>query len=348
MLRPNIERIEAYQPGEQPPPAQGFIKLNTNENPYPPSPRAVNAIRAEARSSIRLYPDPLATPVREAAARLYGLSPESVLVGNGSDDLLTIIMRSFVDPGETICWATPSYTLYRTLAEIQDARVLEVPFPEDYSLPPGLAEANAKVTFLANPNSPSGTLVPPDQVERLARACKGLLVVDEAYADFASANSLALAGRLPNVVVLRSLSKSFSLCGVRCGIALAHPELIKGMAKVKDSYNVNRLAIVAASAALEDVQYMRRNVRRIVSTRERLKAQLETMGFACYPSESNFVLARVPHGGDAKQVYQRLKGRRILVRYFDRPRLNDCVRITVGTDGEVDALLEALRSELLS
>jgi len=345
LFRPHIRAMQGYEPGEQPREA-GFIKLNTNENPYPPSPRVIEAVRREAGERLRLYPDPLATPVREAAARLYGVPPEGILVGNGSDDLLTLVCRSFVDPGETIAFPLPTYTLYRTLAEIQGARVEAVAFPEDFSLPPRLAEVPAKVVFLANPNSPSGTLVPPEAVERFARKHPGVVVVDEAYVDFARSHCLSLAGALPNVIVLRTFSKSFSLCGVRCGLAFADPEVIAGMAKVKDSYNVNRLAVVAAVAALEDIEHMRANVRRIVATRERLRAALEDLGFSCYPSEANFVLARAPEGQHARALYERLKRRRILVRYFDRPRLRDCLRITVGTDAEVDALLEALRVEL--
>ena len=345
-FRANIDRMQGYQPGEQPRPQDGFIKLNTNENPYPPSPRVIEALRAQGGADVRLYPDPVATSVRRAASQVLGVSPESILVGNGSDELLTIAVRSFVGPGERVIYPTPTYTLYRTLAEIQGVETVEVPFPEDFSLPAGLAEAGGKIIFLANPNSPTGTLVPADEVDKLARAHSGVLVVDEAYVDFAGGNCLDLARTRENVIVLRTFSKSFSLCGVRVGLAVARAPIIEGMMKVKDSYNVNRFAIAAATAALEDIEHMRRNARKVIATRERLKRALAEMDFACYPSEANFVLARVPEGRAAGEIYENLKARKILVRYFDRPRLDDCLRITVGTDDEVDALLDALREEL--
>jgi histidinol-phosphate aminotransferase len=344
-LRPNIQRMSAYQPGEQPQEA-GYVKLNTNENPYPPSPRVLEALRAQIGPDIRLYPDPMATAVRKAVSRVHGVAPDWVLVGNGSDELLTMVMRAFVDPGEPVAYPVPTYSLYRTLAEIQGARPVEIPFPEDYSLPPRLCGAGGKVTLLANPNSPSATMVPPEQVAALARGCSGVLVIDEAYVDFAERDCLDLARRFENVIVLRTLSKAFNLCGLRVGFAIAGPDLIGGMVKVKDSYNVNRFGIFAAAAALDDLEYMRRNAEAIKRTRARLTAGLEKMQFRCFPSQANFVLARVPDGRRAKEIYQELKDRKILVRYFDRPRLDDCLRISVGTDGEIDKLLDALRSIL--
>lgn len=345
LLRPDIARMAPYTPGEQPQ-GGGFVKLNTNENPYPPSPRVLEALRREIGPALRLYPDPLATPLRRAAAERFGVAPECVLAGNGSDELLTLIMRAFVGPGERVAYPTPTYTLYRTLAQIQGAQPIEVPFPDDYSLPPDLSRAGAKAVFLANPNSPSGTLVAPEAVSALATALSGLLVVDEAYVDFAAAHCLDLIGRHRNLIVLRTLSKSFSLCGVRCGLAFAPPDLIAGLMKVKDSYNVNRLAIAAGVAALEDIGGMQQNARKIVATRERLRGELEAMGFSCWPSQANFVLARAPRGRRARDLYEALKRRKILVRWFDAPRVDDCLRITVGTDAETDALLAALREVL--
>jgi len=344
LLRPNIEQMAGYQPGEQPREA-GFIKLNTNENPYPPSPRVIDALRRNINETLRLYPDPMATAVREKAAGTYGFRPEQILVGNGSDDLLTIIMRAFVAPGEVVAYPMPSYTLYRTLAQIQDARAVEVPFPHDYSLPAGLRQTAAKVVFLANPNSPSGTVIPPSEVAALADALVGILVVDEAYVDFAEADALHLARERQNVIVLRTFSKSFSLCGLRVGLAFGHADLIAGMAKVKDSYNVNRLGIVAAVAALDDIEHMRANAEKIRQTRARLTRELERLGAYVWPSQANFVLARFPAGEGrptAAEIYARLKERRILVRHFNQPRLEDCLRISVGSDREVDILLERL------
>lgn len=344
-IRPNIERMSAYEPGEQPQEA-GFIKLNTNENPYPPSPNVLEALRAHCGSEVRLYPDPMATPVRRAVSRTYGVPVEWVLVGNGSDDLLTIVTRTFVDPGEKIVFPVPTYSLYRTLAEIQGAEYVEIPFPDDFSLPAGVAEARGKLTFLSNPNSPSGTMISRKEVEELARKVTGVLVVDEAYADFAEFNCLDLPKRQENVVVLRTLSKSFNLCGLRVGFAVARPEIIGGMLKVKDSYNVNRFGIYAGAAALDDIAYMRVNTEKIKATRARLTAEMQKMGFRVYPSQSNFILAGIAPmpGRTAREIYLKLKERKILVRYFDTPRLKDCLRISIGTDGEIDALLAALRA----
>ncbi len=346
-IRPNIKRMSAYQPGEQPQDG-GWIKLNANENPYPPSPKVLAALRAHIGPEVRLYPDPLATPVRDAVSRTYGVPREWVLVGNGSDDLLTIVTRTFVDPGEKIVFPSPTYSLYCTLAEIQNAQYVEIPFPEDFTLPPGVAEAGGKLTILANPNSPSATLVPRKQVEELARKVKGVLVIDEAYVDFADSNCLDLPKRFENVVVLRTLSKSFNLCGLRVGFAVARPQFIENMMKVKDSYNVNRLGMYAGAAALDDIAYMRGNTEKIKATRARLSSEMKEMGFRVYSSQANFIMAcmAVARGLSAKEIYLKLKERKILVRHFNVPRLENCLRISIGTDEEIDALLAALKDML--
>ena len=344
-FRPDIDAMTGYAPGEQPR-GDGYIKLNTNENPYPPSPRVLEAIRSGTTEALRRYPDPMAAAVCEKAAEVYGLRPENVLVGNGSDDLLTIIMRCFADRGDPVVCPMPTYTLYRTLTQIQGARPVEVAFPDDYSLPDDLAGVEAKIVFLANPNSPSGTLVADDEVASLAASLRGVLVVDEAYADFAEGDCLGLVREHPNVIVLRTFSKSFSMCGLRVGLALAPADLIAGMVKVKDSYNVNRLAAIAAAAALDDLDHMRANTERIKATRQRLTRALEEMGVFVFPSQANFVLARIPAASgkpSARDLYLQLKDRRILVRYFDQPRLDDCLRISIGSDEEIDVFLERLR-----
>ena len=341
-FRPNIERMTGYVPGEQPQ-KKGFIKLNTNESPYPPSPKVLKAVRAAVNGDLRLYPDPMATSLRCKIAAVYGTRPERVLVGNGSDDLLTIIVRAFVGPHGTIACPTPTYSLYPTLAEIENARLRSVPYPADFSLPPNLARGKAAVTFVANPNSPSGTTVTPKELAKLARAVSGVLVIDEAYVDFADNDCLRLVKRHANVIVLRTFSKSFALCGVRLGFAVAREPLITGLAKVKDSYNVNQLAMAAGVAALDDIRSMRANVERIRKTRARLTAALEAFGWFVYPSQSNFVLARVRPPQSAREIYQELLRRKILVRFFDRPGLDDALRISVGSDREINALLRRLR-----
>jgi len=339
-FRPNVEAMSGYVPGEQPQ-GGGFVKLNTNENPYPPSPRVVEALRKWIGPKLRLYPDPNATAVRERVGRLFDVSPDRVIVGNGSDDILTIVYRSFVEPGEVVAYPTPTYSLYPTLARIQGARVREVPFPEDFSLPCELSETGTKLTLLSNPNSPTGTVVPSDEVSRLAESLDGILVVDEAYVDFAESHCVDLVKRHDNVVVTRSFSKSFALCGLRLGYAVADETLVAGMLKVKDSYNVNRLAAVAGAAALDDIEYMRENAERIKRTRARLAAELERLEWQVRPSQANFVFARVTGSRPAKHVYEELKQRKILVRHF-----GDSLRITVGTDEEIDTLIESLRDVL--
>ena len=328
-------------PGEQPGAGRRVIKLNTNENPYPPSPRVLEALARTATADVRLYPDPEARALRARAAEVYGVPVDHVLAGNGSDELLALILRATVDPGDRVAFPVPTYSLYDTLVATQGGQLVRLPFPPDFSLPPGLADTGARVTFLCNPNSPSGTLTPIVEVEVLARALPGILVVDEAYVDFARAHAMSLVGRLANVVVLRTFSKSFSLAGVRIGLAFGHPELLAGLRTVKDSYNLDRFAQAAALAALEDLPAMEANVARVRATRAGLTRGLEGLGFRVLPSEANFVFARRP-GEDLAPVAQALAARDILVRHFATPALADGLRITVGTDEEVAALLAAL------
>ena len=318
-----------------------MIKLNTNENPYPPSPRVLEALAREADARVRLYPDPEALALRARAAEVYGVPLDHVLAGNGSDELLALLLRATIDPGARVAFPVPTYSLYETLVAVQGGEAVRVPFPEDFSLPPGLAAARARVTFLCNPNSPSGTLVPLPQIEALAGAVEGVLVVDEAYVDFARENALPLLRRRDNVVVLRTLSKSFSLAGLRVGLAFGHPALLRGLGTVKDSYNLNRLSQVAGEAALGDLAAMEANVARIKRTRTRLTAELERLGYRVPPSEANFVLARRP-GVDQGPLARALAERDILVRHLSA--VSDALRITVGTDLEIDSLLAALRA----
>ena len=342
VFRRNIARMEGYLPGEQPQ-EPGYVKLNTNENPYPPSPKVREAILREADDSLRLYPDPGAARLRRQAARTYGFDMSRIIAGNGSDDLLAMVAKAFVGEGDVLACPTPTYTLYDTLVRIQGGRLTGVPYPDDYSLPPALAGKKARVTVVASPNSPSGTPAPLRTLAALAAAVPGVLVVDEAYADFAEDTALPLARERENVIVLRTLSKSFSLAGLRIGLGFAHPRIISGLNKVKDSYNLNRLSIAAGAAALADIAWMERNAARIRKTRDALVAALPSVGFSPFPSQSNFVLARRTRGGSARPVYEALKRRKILVRHFDTPRLADCLRITVGTDEEIAALLSAMK-----
>jgi histidinol-phosphate aminotransferase len=344
-LRKNIAALEGYIPGEQSRNGAA-IKLNTNENPYPPSPRVLRALRSAADRSLRLYPEPLSDSLRALAASAYGVAPENVLAGNGSDELLSILVRCFVGPGDRVAYPVPTYTLYDTLIAIQEGEKATLDYLPDFSLPEMLYAQQSAVTFVCNPNSPSGTLVGRAELKRLARSVAGILVVDEAYIDFAEGEGVSALPLIPdfaNLVVLRSFSKSFSLAGLRIGLAFAAEEIITGMMKVKDSYNLNRLSLVAACAALQDRAWMARNVGRIQQSRKQLTKGLTKMGFQVYPSQANFVMARRA-GQNLKWLYEALKRRGILVRYFDALGLQDSFRISVGTPREVSILLREIRA----
>ncbi len=353
-VRPRIARMTGYVPGEQPQ-SSGWIKLNTNENPYPPSPRVVQAIQAAAAGRLNVYPDPLATRVRQAIAHLYELDPDWILPANGSDENLTILMRTFVDPGESIASPYPSYILYETLAEIQGARFVRLSLRNDWSfdLPQAKQDsAECRLVFVPNPNSPSGNRWDDPTLLNLIPN-SGVLVLDEAYGDFVDhPHQMELLKSHPQkLVVTRTLSKSYSLAGIRFGFAMAHPDLISEMRKVKDSYNCNALSLAAATAAIEDQDWMKENCARIRVTRRRLSDELTSLGFSVVPSQANFVWVTHP-SGQHKMIYESLKHRKILVRYIAFPDiLNssdgvpcDGLRITIGTDHEIDQLLEAIEN----
>ncbi len=338
--RKHLASVDGYTSGEQPTEA-GYIKLNTNENPYPPSPRVFEAVRRATGERMRKYPDAVWRSLRAKIADVYGVAPERVFVGNGSDEVLSLLIRTFVDPDEKVVYPYPSYVLYETLSQLNDVEYEQVELDDDFDLPEEAFGTAGKIFFLANPNSPTGKPVSIDVIARLCGSFPGLVVADEAYADFGKSSCIGLLGEYSNLIVLRTFSKSFSLASIRVGFALASEELIADLMKTKDSYNVNLLSQLAAEAALEDLEHMRENVGKIVRTRGRLTESLRRLGFEVYPSESNFVLARPPDG-DAHGVYEELKRRKILVRYFPLRRLEDRLRITVGTDDEVDALLKEL------
>lgn len=344
LFRPNIVKLEAYTPGLQPG-ERMVIKLNTNENCYPPSPRVLEALRQALGDKLRLYPDPMAENVRRKAAEVYGFRAEEVLVGNGSDELLGMIFRTFVGEGDEVAWPYPTYSLFDVLAGIQGGAARVVDYDDDFSLPEALFSNGARLTLVVNPNAPSGTAISRQELSRLAASLAGALVIDEAYVDFAEEDCLPLARQQHNTIVLRTLSKSFSLAGLRVGIAFAQQHIIEQLIKVKDSYNVNRLSAWAAEAALSDLPYVRANVERIKKTRNRLTASLRELGLQVYPSQTNFVLVRLTTPS-AEAVYEELERRGILVRYFKQRRLRDCLRITVGSDSEIDALLGKLKDIL--
>ncbi|MCX7665310.1 MAG: histidinol-phosphate transaminase [Gemmataceae bacterium] len=342
-MRPNILKMAGYVPGEQPRDGE-YLKLNTNENPYPPSPRVFEAIQKNLTSDrLRKYPEPLGDSFREAAAPILGVAPEQILIGNGSDDILTIVTRAIVPEGGVLASLTPSYILYKSLAEIQGAHFLTVPFTADWKIPSPWP-LQAHLVCVPNPNSPSGTFFDPTEVLRLAQESGGYVVLDEAYADFAPTNGLHLAQG--KIIVSRTLSKSYSLAGIRFGFAVADRELVPQFIKVKDSYNCDVLSLAAATAAIRDQAYLAEIKAKLIRTRERLYNALLELGLSAIPSQANFVWCR-SSGLPNQVIYQKLKERKILVRYMNYPDFGDGLRITVGTDSEIDSLLKALR-EILS
>ena len=356
LFRPDVQRIAGYAPGEQPQ-ETGWVKLNTNENPYPPSPRVVAAIEQAARGRLNIYPDPLARKFCIAAATLFGLEPECILPANGSDENLTILLRSFADSRDLVAYPYPSYILYETLADLQGARHDRLLLNDDWSWNHAAARPiveKSKLVIVPNPNSPSGNRWPDQEIRALVPPA-GVLVLDEAYGDFCDQPHRGELLKSPDgkrIVITRSFSKSYSMAGVRFGFAMADPELIHGMRKVKDSYNCNTLSLAAALAAIEDQDWMRENADRIRATRRRLSESLRRLGFQIVDSQANFVWAIRPSGGH-REIYQALKQRRVLVRYMSyenagphADRLVDGLRITIGTDAEIDQLLEMLQKVL--
>jgi histidinol-phosphate aminotransferase len=331
--------MHGYTPGEQP--AGGrLIKLNTNENPYPCSPLVVEAIATEAHR-LHLYPSPMADLLRERAAEAYAVRPTQVMAGNGSDELLAILLRACTEPGDVAAWAVPTYSLYATLAEIVGARAVEVE-ADDEVIPRALAAANARITFLCTPNSPTGRSIPLDAVAEFTRMAPGVVVVDEAYIDFGGKSALSILDDHPNMVVTRTFSKSFSLAGLRLGLLFGHEDLLDELAKVKDSYNVSRLAIAAGAAALEDRAWMHSNVARVRATRARVTAALRHAGYGVEDSAANFLWVDCAARGGGKAVYDKLRSGGVLARYFSTKGLAQGIRVSIGTDEEMDRFLELL------
>ena len=343
-VRGCIRTMHGYVPGKQPAEGQ-YVKLNTNENPYPPSPAVLEALRQAVNEDLRFYSDPLATPLREAAARHYGCAPDEVIVGNGSDDVLTMIFRTFLDAGDVLVTPAPSYSLYQVLGALQDADYREIPMGPDYTLPDGLDACGAKLVFIVNPNAPTGVLHPAGALRDVLARSDSMVVMDEAYADFAGESAIDLLPEFPNLIVVRTFSKSYALAGMRLGLGFARREVIAQMMKVKDSYNLDRLAIVAGCAALQDQAWLHETTGRIVRTRTHVQEDLTALGLHVPPSRSNFVFPRIPDGR-AAEVYQALEARRILVRYFTAPLVADSLRVTVGTDDDMAAFVEALSALL--
>ncbi len=344
-LRKNIAEMSAYVPGFQPSDERPWVKLNTNENPYPPAPGVREAILAElgeSGQSLRKYPEARTQAARDVAGELYGFDSDWIIMANGSDELINNLIRACAGEGEEIAFVHPSYSYYSTLAEIQGARVRTFGLDEQFRIQELPERYEGKLFFLTNPNAPLGFCFDNDFIRELASRVDGLLVVDEAYGDFAQANALALVRELPNVVVTRTFSKSYSLAGMRLGLAIARPEVIGALDKIRDHYNLDRLAQAAATAALKDQAYLARCVERICNTRERFSTGLRALGYEVIPSQGNYVFATAPDR-NGERIYQGLFDRRILVRYFTDPVLSHGLRISIGTDEEMDRTLAALK-----
>jgi histidinol-phosphate aminotransferase len=360
LVRPLVHKLHAYIPGEQPK-IKGLIKLNTNENPYPPSPRVLKAVKAAVDGRLRLYPNPTAQLLREKLAKLHRCKPENIIIGNGSDEVLALAVRAFVEPSRKagarrqtseslVQYFHPSYSLYPVLADIHGAARNPVALNADFSMP-SVAELkrervfdfDAALTFVTTPNAPSGRGYTTAELESLCRAMKGVVVLDEAYVDFAGENAMKLALKYPQVIVARTFSKAYSLCFQRIGYFVGHPELIAALDKIRDSYNVNGLGQVAALATLEDLPYYRANFRRIIDTREELSRTLTKLGFRVLPSQTNFILAKPPLF-PAREWLQKLRDRKVIVRWFNQPEVKNYLRITIGTPAEAAKLVRAVEA----
>ena len=360
LVRPLVRKLHAYVPGEQPK-VKGLIKLNTNENPYPPSPKVLSAMRAAIDGRMRLYPNPSAQLLREQLAALHQCSPDQIIIGNGSDELLALGVRAFVEPAakgdsassepskSRVQYFGPSYSLYPVLAETHGATPYSVPLLEDFGLPSVSQlrrgkrwDFQAALTFITTPNAPSGRGYSTRELEVLCSAMKGVVVLDEAYVDFADENALELCLKYPHVIISRTFSKAYSLCFQRIGYWIGHPELISALHRIRDSYNVNGLAQIAASATLKNRSYYQRNFRRVTESRSRVAEALTGLGWTVLPSQTNFILARPP-GPPARQWLEDLRRKKILVRWFASPNLESFLRITIGSESEMDTLLKTIR-----
>jgi len=344
LFRPAVLKMKGYTPGEQPKNLT-TIKLNTNENPYPPSHEVLKAVRDQADQRLRLYPEPTADTLRQRLSKVYRWPVEGILVGNGSDEILTLLFQATLEKGSLVQYPDITYSLYPVLAQIRDAKVKEVPLEDDWSLDFTKFSAQARLTLWGHPNAPVGNCFDKAKAAVFIRKAKGLVLIDEAYVDFSDKNCLDLARKNANVLVLRTMSKSFSLAGVRLGYVFGHPEVIAQLMKVKDSYNVNRMTQAVGLAALTPggLADMRKNIRRIRLDRNSLIEELRNLGFTVPDSQANFILATRQGKPGAESLYKNLKKKRILVRYFPHRRLRDSLRITVGTHAQNNRFLEELR-----
>lgn len=340
--------IEPYIPGEQPRDKK-YIKLNTNENPYPPSPLVMEAIKNAANESLRLYPDPTCNDLREAAAQYYNLTKEQIFAGNGSDELLAFSFQAFFNPGNTVLFPDISYSFYKVYAALYNIDYELVPLEEDFSIPvEPFLKKNGGIIF-PNPNAPTAKLMPLDAVVKIIEHnTDSVVILDEAYIDFGGQSVINLINQYPNLLVIHTLSKSRSLAGLRIGLAFGHEDLIEGLDRIKNSFNsytIDRLALAGAAAALKDEAYFEETTERIINTRKRISKELISLGFKVIPSTANFIFISHPlYSGENLFLSLREKG--ILVRYFKSKRIDNYIRVTIGTDEEMDIFIKVIKTLL--
>lgn len=364
LIRKHVKSLHAYTPGEQPK-RRNLLKLNTNENPWPPSPNVIQATKNAVDDRLRLYPDPEASKLRAKLAKLHRVDASQICIGNGSDDILAMCLRAFVEPSDSVIAKTkrskatvqffdPSYSLYPVLAETHKAHINKFPLKPDFDIPSNKElkdsekwDFDAALTYVTTPNAPSGRGYENEQLISLCQSMNGVVVLDEAYVDFADQNALRLVDKFSNVMVTRTFSKSYSLCFQRVGYATGHPDLIHALDKVRDSYNVNGLGQIAAVETLKNIKYYKENFNSIIDERERLSSDLQEIGFSVLPSQTNFVFT-IPPKKSARKWFELFREKGIIVRFFDKPRLNKYLRITIGSPGEMKRFLSVTKRILKS
>ena len=340
------KNIKPYTPGEQPKDRK-YIKLNTNENPYPPSPKVIEAIKYVANETLRLYPDPNCDELRQTIAEYCQLKKEQVFIGNGSDELLAFSFPAFFEPvGKPILFAEITYSFYPVYAALFNTPYRLIPVDDEFNvLPEGYYQENGGI-IIANPNAPTGKGISGEAIENiLKRNADSVVIMDEAYIDFGGQSSVKLINNYPNLLIIKTLSKSHSLAGLRVGYALGNEELIAGIIRIKDSinsYTVDRLALAGAREAIRDDAYFQETRSKIMKSRERVSGRLREMGFIVIPSQANFIFVSKEQQCRGRELFQRLRDKGVLVRYFDKPKIDNFIRVTIGTDAEMDCFLEAI------
>jgi histidinol-phosphate aminotransferase len=333
-----------YVPGEQPK-DQSYIKLNTNENPYPPSPAVIAAIHAAAGDDLRLYPEPTSEKLRKTIAQYYGLSSDQVFIGNGSDEILAFAFQGFFSPDKTILFPEITYTFYPVYAKLYGLAYELVPVDDQFTIDPERFKVPNGGVVIPNPNAPTTRFLSIDAIRVILEANRDqVVIVDEAYIDFGGESAVGLIPEYPNLLIVQTLSKSRSLAGLRVGMAMGHNDLIEGLNRIKNSFNsytVDRLAVAGAVAAMEDQAYFEETTRKVVATRERTSKSLSTLGFTVIESKANFLFITHPNTS-AQLLFDQLKLRGILVRYFNKPRIDNYLRVSIGSDEEMDAFLSAI------